>query len=414
MSIRRRKVSVALASYVAVLLISTNLFSCPLCNRRETCFTSDIDRSDAAILGKTDSSGAFQTIVVLKAHESSDQESIRGMELPKGRNVIVFGRLKQASDSNASRIEWFHHYSVSRYGMDYLRRMAMSPSSAGQRLARFLPYLNSPELSVRDDAFYQIARTDFSELKQLEPFLERDFVIDLLSNPSSVVEVRSLALKMLALCGNRNDLMFFRELIVRPDAENLREINVAITHYLTLGKLEALKEIEERFILKTAVPHTMKLATIRALQFHLHKDTEIDKKDIKSSLWKFAKDPDVLDLIVPDLIQLKDWSLLNEVAHVFKTNKQRLVRVAAAEYLLACPEDEARSLLAELRSIDGDAVSQAETGQTVFSDVPPSKNDASFFTWMLASRFASPTVITTGMAAGIVVIVALALKRLRR
>ena len=411
MSRRRRKVEIILASLAVLTLTSAQLLSCPLCTRRETCFTTDIESSDVVLIGTTDSDSNFRPVAILKGGETVVSEPIRGIELPPSENLIVFGRNKNES-IDGSKIEWFHQYSVTIHGMDYLRRLATS--SPQQQLVSFLPFLSSPDLSVSDDAFYRIARSGYSDLKRFREGLDRRIAIALFTNPSSITEERMLALRMLAVCGSSDDAKYALEVINQPVLQNLRGIDVAMICYLTLQKQDALSDIEQRFIAQPNLPRNVKLAIIRALQFHLRMENKIDKAKLISALREFVVDPDVFDLVIPDLIQLKDWSAVNEVANIFKQNRQRLVRVTAAEYLLACPDDQAKQLLSELRDIDADAVIQAETGETVFSDVPKSRNDASFFTAFLASRFVSPTVLTVVMSVGLVSAVVFLLKRMRR
>jgi hypothetical protein len=71
--------------------------------------------------------------------------------------------------------------------------------------------------------------------------------------------------------------------------------------------------------------------------------------------------PSLADLVIPDLARWEDWSQVDKLVSLFKTADEQTtwVRVPVINYLRACPHQEAKNRLEELKEIDPAAYRRA-------------------------------------------------------
>jgi hypothetical protein len=128
---------------------------------------------------------------------------------------------------------------------------------------------------------------------------------------------------------------------------------------------DGLPFIEDSFLKKETDEYTDIFSVVMALRI-LGQETAspIPLPRIVQSMRLVLDHPRVADQAIMDLARWQDWSVMDRIVALFKSNDSEVtswVRVPVINYLRACPLPKAKEYIAELRKIDPKAVRQSET-----------------------------------------------------
>ena len=385
----------------ALSLVAQFATACPYCSRLGSTITLDVEEFPIVVFGVRQPDGTFEVHRVLKGDEFLDaSEAIAIPDAQPNLATLAFG------ESIDGSIAWTKAQPIEmaefRYLLGALDALAQDPIA----IRYFYPYLGDRRPAIADDAFYQFARTDYAVLDQAKGQFDRDHLLEIIASPDAMSELRELAYKLLGMVGNEGDAHLPLAVIQAPDAANQRSLKTLIASYLALAGDAGLQRIENEYLANLEAKYELTHAAIEAIRFHLEETNRFERRQLLDSLHIVLGNAEISDVVLPDLINAKDWTAIEKVAELFRNARadQRWVRVAAAKYLLAAPPKAVANVVSELRELDSSAFVEAETGKpsvptnTARDTSAASRSAIDLLTGFLASPTIAAATIASVMA----------------
>lgn len=244
---------------------------------------------------------------------------------------------------------------------------------AAERLAYFVPFLESAETDIASDAFAELGRAPLEAVeavvsnREIAAKLRTWILSDELAN-----ERRGGYGLMLALAKSQEDSAANANTL-RTAIEQQREdfragFDGLLAGYLLLEPVEALQLIDERYIANADARPGDTRHALHALRFCIEYARGPNKEAILAVMRHGLHRPAFAPDVVTDLARWQDWSPVDEIAALFETsgeaNKAPLQR-AVIGYLKACPTTRSRDHLERLRANDPQTVSAIERRLTL-------------------------------------------------
>ncbi|MFO0921561.1 MAG: hypothetical protein U0905_03630 [Pirellulales bacterium] len=380
----RSQICILLAVLVSTFSSEVRLqASCPFCTALSGTISEEIVSSKVAAIGycrsylapKSDKElhfGLFEMRTVLKGTEQLQGKfdwMVPSVDpMTAGDYYLVFA-------FNCEPMEFGGPVRLSEEAQKYLIGMVDLPESGVERLKYFLPFVESTDKVIADDAFNEFARASFAEVAQLKSVLDRPHVLDVLQSPKTSIALRRLYWTFLGLCGTRDDAKLFHELKLRSekDPQFSLGLDAAIACYLSLAGESGLKEIESTYLQSTSASSNDLYMTLLALRVQGQEIQAISQKRLAQSLRLGLNRLDIADQILPDLARWEDWSILPELIPLFEKvdEEHAYLRVPIVRFAMACPLPEAQRALKRFEEIDPDAVRRA---RVLFPKAPSNTN----------------------------------------
>lgn len=386
--------------------------SCPFCSLMGSTITLDIEQAQIAFVGVAQADGRFAITRILKG-EDLLQIPPDGLEVsaakPNTPTLVLGNRLE------AGTFDWQDIRAINRAEFDYVVGALAATQSESVDLAFFFPFLGHARQSISDDAYYQFARSSYANIREHQAFYDRDRVVELIVSKDTMPELRLLSFTLLGIVGNEGDAHLALDFIERDDAASSRSLAGVMSSYLALAGEEGLAQLQEKYLKNHDARYELVHSAIEAIRFHLKETDQLDRQQLLNALHSVIENREISDVVIPDLIDAQDWTVIDKVAELFREapDDKRWIRVAAAKYLMAAPADESQSVIDELREIDESAFIQAKTGKApIPKETPPASNPASrsFFDW--ATVFLASPLLATAVIAVVIAMILISLLRL--
>jgi hypothetical protein len=187
---------------------------------------------------------------------------------------------------------------------------------------------------------------------------------------------RKQYLYMLAVCGMPDDVPKIEALLRSGDQATSRILDAVIGSYLVMRGAAGLPVIEQLFLQNPQAEYVDTYSAIMALRFTAVESKAIDRKRIDASLRLLLDRPQLADLVIPDLIRSRDWTISPQLAQLFRNaeaTETLWVRVPIAEYFRLCPTTAAVELRKELETLDPKAFARATA---LYGEHGPATEDA--------------------------------------
>ena len=228
---------------VAVLLPRHAARACPYCSLMGSTITLDVENSQIVFVGSVQDDGTFHIDHFLKGEELL-QESPEGLRLestPRNVPVLVFGNQLEGGS-----FEWQETRtigsSVFQYLVGALAALAQEPTD----IAYFYPMLGHERTAIADDAFYQFARADYSILEGAKEHFDVQRLIEMISSPNTMPELRELAFKLLGMVGTESDAHLPLAEIESADAGSRRKLENCHGVLFGIGRRSGTRLAAER------------------------------------------------------------------------------------------------------------------------------------------------------------------------
>ncbi len=378
---------------VAILSLSMGIqgtLACPFCTAVANTLSEDIAAVDVAVIARLASPpGPQQNVSDQLANSSLARFAIE--KVLKGESVLGTTKIVTAPlGGDASRgdkflilgtdppnLSWSPPLRLNDAQHQYLLNLVKLPQEGPERLAFFLPFLESSDTMLSRDAYDEFARTPYAVVKQLKPKMDHAQLVAWIKDPNVPASRRRLYLTMLGVCGDEADLPMLEERLRGADPQSKSGLDALIACYLTLRGPEGVALIEDLFLRRRednfSSNYADVYAAIMALRFHGIEADIVPRKRVIKAFGYLLDNPQMADLVIPDLARWEDWSQLERLVALFKTadDKTTWVRMPIINFTRACPRPEAEQALDEFRKIDPDAVKRAMT----FFPTLPGKNE---------------------------------------
>lgn len=354
----------AMALGLATLLATSIAVACPFCTAVALTFAEEMDQNDVAILARLvgkanedadDYTAKFEVVDLLKGEKFlENQKQIQalyfGMQ-PPGTVFLLMGTVE-------GKVNWGTPTALTERSAEYIRKLPALPASGPERLAYFKNYLEDSEELLARDAFDELAKASYDDVKALKPRLDRKKIMGWIQNPDVPAGRRRGYFTLLGVCGTTEDAETIKAMLTAPTEEPRTGVDAALACYLTLTGEKGLPFVEGLFLANKKAEYTDTFSAIMALRFHGQNETIIPRERLVKSIRLLLDRPDVADLIIPDLARWQDWESMDRLVEMFKKAEKATswIRIPVVQYLMACPLPEAKKRLAELKEIDPDAV----------------------------------------------------------
>jgi hypothetical protein len=390
---RRLLLGFALAAATALLLPAPALAACPFCvDERGPTLVGDYLQASMVLYGtftkaNLDSNGSTDN----GTSEFTIEKVLKPHPILNGSKVIVLPKYVPAStkkyivfcDVYKNFIEPYRGEETSADGelLKYLTTsLALKDAAVGERLLHCFKFLNSPDLNVSTDAYREFAKADYSEYRDIAKKLPPDTLAAWLEDPKTPPYRYGLYASLLGHCGEskkHGDLL--RGMIDDPRKRMGSGIDGMMAGYLMLQPKEGwehlkvfLKDEKEDFFVRYAV--------LRTLRFYWDNRNDILSKDeVIKGMAMVIQLHDLADFAIDDLRLWKCWQMTDQVLDLFdkKTHNHPVVRRAILRFALCCPNERAKTFVAEQRKRDPAWVSDTEEmlrfDPVPKTDLPPKK-----------------------------------------
>ena len=359
---------------------SNAALACPFCTSVAMTFTDQLSGQDVVVAAKLvelpelpEKPGSdlpratFEITKVLKGKQFVDV----GMEF----KALLVGRYKPGKEFlvmgvDPPSIVWTTPIKASDRLIQYLTDIQKLPESGADRLAFFQDYFEDDVSSIAFDAYDEFAKAPYADLIDLKDRMDRQKLIDWVTDPEVAINRRRLYFTMLGVCGTEKEAGAIEQMIIDGGASNLRGLDALLAAYLCLKGEAGVPLVQEKFISNQKSEFTDTMAAVSALRFHATEVEIVDREKIVAAVRALLDRPKMADLIIPDLARWEDWSVMEKLVTLFKESDddKRWLRVPIVSYLIACPLPEAKAHLAELEKLDPASVERANLFGQGFDD----------------------------------------------
>lgn len=309
----------------------------------------------------------FEITKVLKGDEVLE----KGMEFqallvgryPKGKEFLVMGL-------DPPEIAWTTPVKASPVLLKYLEDIQKLPESGADRLDFFQDYFEHEESSLAFDAYDEFAKAPYQDLIDLKDRMNRQQLLNWITDEDTSINRRRLYLTMLGVCGTAEDGDVLEKMISDGGDANLRGLDALVACYLCIKGDAGVALIEEKFLTDDKSDFTTTMGAVSALRFHGTEVELVSRKRVIEAVRKLLDRPKMADLIISDLARWEDWEMTDKLVKMFKESKKenRWLRVPIVAFLMASPEARAKEHIAELKKIDPGSIERAELFGGGFDD----------------------------------------------
>jgi hypothetical protein len=352
---------------------------CPFCGAVKATFAQEIKAVDVAVVAKL--------VSVPKRPESKEGELnidppvakfeivdvLKGADLVAGEkqiDVVYFDDKPVGTEfliegAQPPVIAWTPPVALTSRSHKYLKDLMKLPAEGPERLIYLMDYLSDKEELLSSDSYDEFALAPYATLKAIKDKMPHDLLVERIKDPEVAPSRRRLYLTMLGVCGNAKDLPMLEDLLRSKNPKFKAGLDATVACYLVLRGPDGLPFIEDAFLKKETDEYTDIFSVVMALRIlGQEKSSPIPLPRIVQSMRLVLDHPRVADQAIMDLARWQDWSVMDRIVGLFKSNDSEVtswVRVPVINYLRACPLPKAKDYIAELRKIDPKAVRQSET-----------------------------------------------------
>ena len=343
---------------------------CPFCSAVALTFTEQINGQQVAVVAKliekpapptTDSynfpDGKFEIVGVLKGEEVVNTGMTFKTQLvgvyPVGQKFLIMGQ-------GAPDIAWTTPVRASERVFEYLDEIRKLPESGPERLVFFQQYFEDKEKILAFDAYDEFAAAPYDDLEAIKDQMQRAKLLEYIQSPKTTINRRRLYFTMLGVCGKPEDAKMLEGLIKSGSRKKQAGLDALVGCYLKLVGKKGLPLIEEKFLSNNEADYVDLTNVMDALRFIATETDVLSTDDIVPAV-RTLLDTDHADIVIQDLAQWGDWSVMEKLVKRFKNvdEDSNWQRVPILEYLLVCPKPEAAAYLKELKEIDPQAYKRA-------------------------------------------------------
>jgi hypothetical protein len=307
-------------------------------------------------------------------------EEVAEYRLAVGTEVKVHSlRPHQAGDVvlllgfvEAGILDWAPSDRLPEVVQKYVLNLPGPAATDKQRMGFFLDHLFATEQIIADDAYNEFARASLAELDAVKPLLDRAEIMRRIELEETPINRRRLYWTLMSLCGKPEDAQWIKQKLLkrRRGSEQTIGLDAAISCYLVLGGDEALKFVEQEFLLNEKTDYPDTYAAVLALRVHAQEIQVFSREQLVTAMSGLLRSSDLADLIIPDLARMEDWRHVDRMVELYAKadDKNPFVRVPVANYLRACPLPAAAEALERCREIDPSAIKRSIT---IFPNLGP-------------------------------------------
>jgi hypothetical protein len=358
---------------VLLLALTTYCYACPFCGTLSGTISDEINEAKVAIMAKCTAFRAAEDQDSLAIATFDSITFIKGVEFVETKQGILVACLDRVAVGDlclllaydCEPLEFGTPLKLSVSAQEYLVGLSSVPKTGRDRLAYFLKYVDDADTIVSDDAFNEFARASFKEVEEIRTLLDRKHVIEKLRDHKTTLQLRRLYWTFLSVCGLPEDREVFRQAWreSQQDKEFNPGLDAAISCLLVLCREQGLEEITKSILENPKAEFGDVYSAILALRVHVQELHILPKESLLAAVRSLLRRVDVADQVIADLARWEDWTVVGQLVELFKaTDKTNTrLRLPIVQYLLACPNADAKQAIIELEGLDPQTVRKART-----------------------------------------------------
>ncbi len=368
--------SILLATLVALFSVS-HARACPFCNAVTPTFAERRESATVCALVEAESpSGGQWRTHVHRLHKGdglfAQGNSLllkAGAAVAQGDLLLALGAAEKEGDPPS---EWrWEVMPVSPLSYLYFAKAPDMRTSAAERLAYFVPYLENEEADIAADAFAEFGR---APLEAVESVAERELMQrarDWLRDTAVPNERKGGYALLLGVASDADEREENKKLlreIIDAEREDFRAgFDGILAGDLLLEPDAALQLIDERYIANQEARPGDTRHAIAALRFCVEYARGPARQEVVRVLENVLTRKAYAAEIIPDLARAKDWTQVATVAGLYNASEQRdrQLNRAVIGYLKSCPAPNAQAELTRLRAKDPAGVKEVERALAV-------------------------------------------------
>lgn len=367
------------AAWVAA--VAEDAAACPFCKAVRPTLAQRCESAEEALLVECESAGEDScTFRLLKAlHSQAGRKAGTSFTLPaedlqpapEARGKLAPGDLAlllavPASEPAPHRQFW-QSVPLNELTFAYLARMPERSGDAAQWLTYFVPYLEHAEPLLAEDAYLEFAHAPYDLVAQAAVQIDAERLRGWIQSPDVPDERKGLYGLLLGLereeTERAQNAQRLREVIERPALDLRAGFDGMLAGYLLLEGEKGLELVESRILGNDRAAEGDVRHAVSALRFHQVHARRISHERLGKAFALLLDRPGFTAEVIGDLARLRCWDVLAQVVGKFGDEQAQdpAVDRAVIGYLLACPLDEAKQALAELRRQHPRRVAEAES-----------------------------------------------------
>lgn len=365
---------------VWVTAFTRNALACPFCKAVRPTLAQRCESAEEALLVECEAPGEDScTFRLLRTVHSQASRKVGAsfslpaadvQPAPEAADTLAAGSLTlllamPASETAPHRRSW-QYLPLNELTFAYLARLPDRRGDAAQRLAWFVPYLEHADRLLAEDAYLEFAHAPYDVVARVAAQIDAERLRGWVQSPDVPDERKGLYGLLLGLAGKETDRAHnaqrLREVIERPALDLRPGLDGMLAGYLLLEGERGLELVELRILGNEQAAEGDVRHAVAALRFHQVHARRISHERLGKALALLLDRPGFAAEVIGDLARLRCWDLLAQVVAKFSDEHtlDPAVDRAVIGYLLACPLDEAKQALAELRRQHPRRVAEAE------------------------------------------------------
>jgi len=356
--------------------------ACPFCSAVSQTLRQEMAAMDAVVIAAATQSDLTRNKDTGEVMMKVEKVLKGGDFVSAGQEVraiyygdVSVGRRFMLSGVDPPQLQW-SCLPVSERAESYVAKVTQVTDEPLERLRFYHNYLQDEESMLARDAYDEFAIAPYSVVKKLAPEMNREQLIEWISDPEMATDRKRLYLTMLGVCGDEKDLPFLEQMLRSTQKSTRGGLDALVACYLTLAGEKGLPLVNELFLANKQAPYADTYAAIMAVRFHGTEGDVVPRSALVESLHHVLDRKDLADLVIPDLARWSDWSQIDRLTELFinADADNNWVRVPVVNYLRACPLPAASEALEKLKEVDPESVRRANT---FFSIPVPSRDTGS-------------------------------------
>ena len=366
--------------WLAVLILALSalpLLACPFCSMQGQTLTGEVQTVGMVLFGtlknaklKPGGDGIEGTT------ELHVEQVIKDHEIRKGAPVLTLNRY--IPPDKEKNYKYLVYCDVFMGKVDPYRGVAVLPDSkvaaylagalklkdapVSDRLNYFFGWLDDKDPEVSNDAYKEFANADYKDFQQMAARLPAEKVAGWLKDPATPGFRLGLYASILGHSGKASDAALLSSLLDNSDKRLTTGYDGILAAYTMLDKPAGMKRINT-LLSDAKSDFLLRYAGLRAIRFfHDYRKDLVSADEAAKSVSLLLSQGDIADMAIEDLRRWKRWEMTGQVLAVRKSEagKISIVRRAVLRFALSCPNQEAKTLVAQLRSEDKQGVEDAE------------------------------------------------------
>jgi hypothetical protein len=368
------------ASSVVLFALVGVAAACPFCGvvqptlaqrRDDAVFVALAEVMDAA--GKN-SGGRYMVHKLFRAPLGFGEQ--KALELPSGlpgakdRGSLKSGKLvflfaEGEPKEPAADWEWTIE-PADETRADYFSRSPELQKPSAERLGFFVKFLEHADAWIAEDAFAEFGHAPYDDVVQVADRFDMAKVRERFSDPAGRDKRQgfyALVLGMAKREGDRRENLRLLEERMTDERSDFRAgFDGVLAGYLLLRGKPGLAQVASRYVVNKDAAHGDTRHAMQALRFYHEYGPKELRQPIAEAVSALIDRPAFAAAAITDLARWEYWAVVDRVHSMYgrKEFDDGPTRRAVVGFLLACPREEAKLALDQLRAADPQGVAEIE------------------------------------------------------